>query len=89
MAVLKIHNLNIHRLFNEIGIHMKMLKDFSFWIETVGLCSQQMKNIIDSFQTIDYWLTMHIECQPDIFTSTGKNEIVNKLAFQILKQGSS
>jgi len=33
MAVLKIHNLNIHRLFNEIGIHMKMLKDFSFWMK--------------------------------------------------------
>jgi len=26
---------------------MKMLKDFSFSIETVCLCNQQMKNIID------------------------------------------
>ncbi len=40
-----------HRLFNDILIHMKIIKDFSFWIETVCLCNQQMNNIIHSFQT--------------------------------------
>ncbi|CAF0876168.1 unnamed protein product [Adineta steineri] len=53
-----------HHLFNEIVIHMKMMKDFSFWIETVCLCKQQMNNIIQSFQT-KYWLTMHIGCYHD------------------------
>ena len=53
-----------HRLFNEIVIHMKRMKDFSFWIETVCLCDQQMNNIIHSFQT-EYWLTMHIGCYYD------------------------
>jgi len=40
-----------NHLFNEIVIHMKMIKDFSFWIETACLCNQQMNNIIQSFQT--------------------------------------
>jgi len=53
-----------HRLFNEIVIHMKRMKDFSFWIETVCLCNQQMDNITHSFQT-EYWLTMHIGCYYD------------------------
>ncbi|CAF4151252.1 unnamed protein product, partial [Adineta steineri] len=53
-----------NHLFNEIVIHMKMMKDFSFWIETVCLCKQQMNNIIQSFQT-KYWLTMHIGCYHD------------------------
>jgi hypothetical protein len=38
-------------LFNEIVIHMKMMRDFSFWIETTCLCNEQMNNIIHSFQT--------------------------------------
>ena len=40
-----------HRIFKEIVIHMKMMKDISFWIETVCLCDQQMDHIIRSFQT--------------------------------------
>jgi len=40
-----------NRLYNDIVIHMKLMKDFSFWIETVCLCNQQMNNIIHSFQT--------------------------------------
>ena len=40
-----------NRLFNEIVIHMKMMRDFSFWIETTCLCNEQMNNIIHSFQT--------------------------------------
>ena len=40
-----------NRLFNEIVIHMKMMRDFSFWIETTCLCNEQMNNIILSFQT--------------------------------------
>ena len=40
------------------------MKDFSFWIETVCLCNQQMDNITHSFQT-EYWLTMHIGCYYD------------------------
>ena len=31
--------------------YWKMMKDFSFWIETTCLCNQQMNNIIHSFQT--------------------------------------
>ena len=40
-----------HRIYKDIVIHMKMMKEFSFWIETVCLCNQQMNNIIHSFQT--------------------------------------
>jgi hypothetical protein len=40
-----------NHLFNDIVIYMKMMKDFSFWIETTCLCNQQMNNIIHSFQT--------------------------------------
>ena len=40
-----------NRVYNDIVIHMKLMKDFSFWIETVCLCNQQMNNIIHSFQT--------------------------------------
>jgi hypothetical protein len=40
-----------NRLYNDIVIHMKIMKDFSFWIETTCLCNQQMNNIIQSFQT--------------------------------------
>ena len=40
-----------HRVYKDIVIHMKMMKEFSFWIETVCLCNQQMNNIIHSFQT--------------------------------------
>lgn len=40
-----------HRIFDEIVIHMKTMRDFSFWIETVCLCDQQMDHIIRSFQT--------------------------------------
>ncbi|UJR38788.1 hypothetical protein I4U23_031453 [Adineta vaga] len=64
-----------YRLFNDIVIHMNMMKNFSFWIETVCLCDQQMNNIIHSFQT-EYWLSMEIGCYYDslhnvyvIFTS--------------------
>ena len=40
-----------NRLYNDIVIHMKMIKDFSFWIETTCLCNEQINNIIRSFQT--------------------------------------
>jgi uncharacterized membrane protein YhdT len=40
-----------NHIFNHIVIHMKAMKDFSFWIETACLCNQQMNNIIQSFQT--------------------------------------
>lgn len=40
-----------HRIYRDIVIQLRMMKDFSFWIETVCLCNQQMNNIIHSFQT--------------------------------------
>jgi hypothetical protein len=40
-----------NRIYNDIVIHMKIMKKFSFWIETTCLCNQQMNNIIQSFQT--------------------------------------
>ena len=41
-------------IFNRIVIHMKMMKEFSFWVETACLCNQQMDSIIQSFQTSEY-----------------------------------
>lgn len=40
--------------FSKIVVHMKMMREFSFWIETACLCNQQMNNIIRSFQTGTY-----------------------------------
>ena len=68
-----------YHLFNEIVIHMKMMKDFSFWIETVCLCDQQMNNIIHSFQT-EYWLTMHIGCYYD---SINKVYVIFSLPYKL------
>jgi hypothetical protein len=47
----KLTYIDGNRVYNDIVIHMKMMKDFSFWIETTCLCNQQMNNIIQSFQT--------------------------------------
>ena len=40
-----------NHIYKDIVIHMKRMKDFSFWIETTCLCNEQMNNIIHSFQT--------------------------------------
>ena len=50
-----------HRLFNDIVIHMNMMKNISFWIETVCLCNQQMENIIHSFKTGQYIFSLLLE----------------------------
>ncbi len=43
--------INGNHIYNEIVVCMNKMKEFSFWIETVCLCDQQMDNIIRSFQT--------------------------------------
>lgn len=40
-----------NRLYNNLVIHMKMMKIFSFRVETTCLCNQQMNNIIHHFET--------------------------------------
>lgn len=68
-------------LYNDIVVHMTMLNEFSFWIDTTCFCNQQMENIIRSFQTsksiniehpflfeyrfLDYWLEKPIAFHHD------------------------
>ena len=40
-----------HYLYENIVIHMKKMKEFSFWIETICFCDQQTNKIIESFRT--------------------------------------
>jgi two-component SAPR family response regulator len=69
---------------------MKIMKHFSFWIETTCLCNQQMNNIIQSFQTVD-----QLDCltsllynkMAGVFLLIGENETVNKSFVKMLKQG--
>jgi hypothetical protein len=50
-----------NRIYNEIVVCMKTMREFSFWIETVCLCDQQMDNIIQSFQTSELFPRLIIE----------------------------